>query len=78
MIKFSRLSSYKVRRIILCFCKDITTNSASKLLNINRNTASLYYNYFRDLIFQQSFQENARNCGIFELDESYFRARRVR
>jgi transposase-like protein len=78
MIKFSRLSSYKIRRIILCFCEDITANSASKLLNINRNTVNLYYNHFRHLIFQQSFQENARNCGVFEPDESCFGAGRVR
>jgi transposase-like protein len=78
MLKFSRLSVYKIRRIILCFCEDITASSASKLLRINRNTVNLYYNHFRDLIFQQSFQENSRNCGIFELDESYFGAKRVR
>jgi transposase-like protein len=78
MMKFRRLSPHRVRRIILCFCEDITASSASKLLGINRNTVNLYYNHFRDLIFQQSFRENARNCGIFELDESYFGARRVR
>ncbi|MDR0677146.1 MAG: IS1595 family transposase, partial [Holosporaceae bacterium] len=38
MLKFSRLSAHKIRRIILCFCEDIIASSASKLLKINRNT----------------------------------------
>ncbi|NCB49486.1 MAG: IS1595 family transposase [Alphaproteobacteria bacterium] len=78
MIKFSRLSSYKIGRIILYFCEDITASSASKILNLNRNTINLYYNHFRDIILRQSFEENSRDFGIFELDESYFGARRVR
>ncbi|MDR3155687.1 MAG: IS1595 family transposase [Holosporaceae bacterium] len=78
MLKFSRLSQYKIGRIILCFCEDITANSASKLLKINRNTINLYYNYFRELIFQRNFGANSQDSGIFELDESYFGARRVR
>jgi transposase-like protein len=78
MLKFSRLSHYKIRRIILCFCEDITASSASKILNINRNTINLYYNYFRELIFQRSFDEDSQDSGIFELDESYFGAKRVR
>jgi transposase len=78
MLKFSRLSTYKIHRIILCFCEDITACSASKLLRINRNTVNLYYNHFRELIFQQSFEKNSRDFGVFELDESYFGAKRVR
>jgi hypothetical protein len=44
----------------------------------NRNTINLYYKHFRELILQQSFEENSRDFGVFELDESYFGARRVR
>jgi transposase-like protein len=78
MLKYSRLSAYKVNGIILCFCEDINASSASKLLRINRNTINLYYNHFRRLIFQQSFEANSRDFGVFELDESYFGARRVK
>ena len=78
MLKFSRLSTYKIGRIILYFCEDITASKASKMLDINRNTVNLYYNYFRKIILQQSFRESSQDSGIFELDESYFGARRVR
>jgi hypothetical protein len=38
----------------------------------------LYYNHFLSLILRQSFKENSRNSSVFELDESYFGAKRVR
>ena len=78
MLKYSRLSVYRIRRIILCFCEDITASSASKLLFINRNTINLYYNHFRKLILRQSLELNSQDYGVFELDESYFGAKRVR
>lgn len=78
MIKFSRLSQYKVNKIILCFCEDVTATSAAKILDLNRNTVNLYYNHFRELILQQSLKGNAQELGVFELDESYFGAKRVR
>jgi hypothetical protein len=38
LLKFSRLSRPEVGQIILCFCEDMCTCLASKLLRINRNT----------------------------------------
>ena len=78
MIKFNRLSQYRINKIILCFCEDITATSAAKILGLNRNTVNLYYNHFRELIVQQSLKENAQEFGVFELDESYFGAKRIR
>ncbi|MFI3242520.1 MAG: IS1595 family transposase [Alphaproteobacteria bacterium] len=78
MMKFNRLSAQKIKQIILCFCEDITASSAAKILKLNRNTINLYYNHFRELIVQQSLQDNAQEFGVFELDESYFAAKRVR
>jgi len=61
-----------------CFCQDVNATSASKILGLNRNTINSYYNHFRHLILQQSFSENAQDFGVFELDESYFGAKRIR
>jgi transposase len=36
------------------------------------------YKHFRELRVQQSFEKNSRDFGVFELDESYFGAKRVR
>jgi hypothetical protein len=76
MLRFNRLRV--LRYIGLCFCEDSSASSASKLLKVNRNTINLYYKHFRELILQRSFEENSRDFGVFELDESYFGARRVR
>lgn len=77
-MKFERLSKYKIRKIIECFAEDITATSASKLLKLNRKTVNRYYNEFRQKILEQSFEEHRKEFGEFELDESYFGARRIR
>ena len=77
-MKYHRLSRYKIKRIIFCFAEDITASSASKILHINRNTINAYYNEIREKILQHSLKEQEKELGEFELDESYFGARRVR
>ena len=77
-MKYHRLSRHKIKKIILCFAEDITASSASKILHINRNTINAYYNEIREKILQHSLKEQAKELGEFELDESYFGARRVR
>ena len=47
-------------------------------MHINRNTTNAYYNEIREKILQYSLKEQAKELGEFELDESYFGARRVR
>ena len=60
------------------FAEDITASAASKILHINRNTINAYYNEIREKILQHSLKEQEKELGEFELDESYFGARRVR
>ena len=76
-MKYSRLSKYKIRQIIFCFAEDITATSAAKLLKLNRNTINSYYNEIRRKILNHSFAEQKKELGEFELDESYFGAKRV-
>jgi len=77
-MKYNRLSKYKIKKIIECFSEDITATSASKILKINRNTINSYYNEFRKKILEYSLKEHKKELGEFELDESYFGAKRVR
>ena len=62
----------------MCFSEDITATSASKILGINRNTINSYYNEFRERILEESLLEQEKELGEYELDESYFGARRIR
>ena len=72
------LSKYKVKKIILCFCEDIDATKTSNLLGLNRNTVNKYFNEFRHLIFHNSYGLGEQIEGEFELDESYFGAKRIR
>ena len=53
-------------------------SSVAKVLRLNRNTINAYYNAFREKILEYSLKEQEKELGEFELDESYFGARRVR
>ena len=77
MLQHSKISSYKIKKILKCFCEDINATKTAQILGLNRNTIDRYFNIFREKIIKFSC-ENYRESGEFELDESYFGARRVR
>jgi len=78
MVKYAKLSTYKVKKILKCFCEDLTATQTSKILDLNRNTINHYFNLFRQLIFNYQSKLIHEFTGEVELDESYFGARRVR
>ena len=47
-------------------------------MGVNRNTINRYFNLIRQKIFEESLKETEKEVGTFELDESYFGAKRVR
>ncbi len=67
-----------MKKILRCFCEDLDATKTAKILDINRNTVNRYFNIFREKILEMSPIEGKRESGIFELDESYFGAKRVR
>ena len=50
----------------------------SNLLGINRNTINKHFNQFCLVISTNLLSKNNKMSGEFELDESYFGAKRVR
>ena len=77
MIK-QRLTTQKRNRIFLCFKNDLAATQAVDICGVNRNTANRYYGLLRKAILSESIREARREIGEYELDESYFGARRVR
>ena len=73
-----RLTSTKLNKIILCFANDITATATANIVGVNRNTINAYFLMIRKRIFEQSLAESQAETGIFELDESYFGAKRIR
>ena len=78
MIKNRKISVYKIKKIIRCFCADIKASKTAIILNINRNTINRYYNLFRNLIYSNQLSESEKLFGNIEVDEAYFGAKRVR
>ena len=77
MIK-QRVTAQKRNRIFLCFKNDLTATQAAEICGVNRNTVNRYHNLLRRAILSESIREAGREVGEYELDESYFGARRVR
>jgi transposase len=73
----SRISEAKFREIIKYFSLDFTASNIAKLSNINRNTINKILNFLRERILEISEDELFKK-GVFELDESYFGAKRIR
>ncbi|MGL4987619.1 MAG: hypothetical protein ACRC5H_10875 [Treponemataceae bacterium] len=66
-MKFSRLSTYKINKIVLCFSEDITATAAAKIVKVNRNTINSYYKFIREKIVQKAIAEAAKNAGNLKL-----------
>ncbi len=79
LVKNSKISDYKIKKIIWCFVVDISATHCAKILGFNRNTINKYYNIFRDHIFefQTARMVDALKWEV-EFDESYFWWNRVK
>ena len=75
MIKYSKLSNHQLKKILRCFCSDLTATQTSKILGLNRNTINRYYLLFRSKIVLYQDSINKEFKGEIELDESYFGGR---
>ena len=81
-LKNSHISEAKFRTILHCFCLDLTATNTALLTDVSRNSinriyAKSLYGFWRCLIATLCINSPATS-GEFELDESYFGAKRVR
>ena len=73
----SRLPRSIQIELIKYFCAGVTARSAAELSGVNRNTATLFFQKLREVIFEQiASDEPSMMTGEIELDESYFGGRR--
>jgi hypothetical protein len=78
MFENSKLSRYKVGKIIECFCIDIDATKTALLLKLNGKTVNRYFPAFRQLIYLQQVSKKEQMLGVVEVDESFFGPARVR
>lgn len=73
----SHISEGKFRELIKCFAMDLNAHNAHQLTNISHRSCKIIYAKLRINIVKFCI-DNLAEEGTFELDESYFGAKRVR
>ena len=73
----SRITEAKFREIIKYFSLDLEAEKIAKLTKISRPTINNILTKIREAIAEYS-ENTTRESGVFEVDESYFGAKRVR
>ncbi len=76
-MKGTHILERKFREILKYFCEDETASKTAKYSGINRNTVNRIFQKLRIRIVEKSIA-NTPSLGEFEVDESYFGAKRVR
>ena len=74
-MKYSKLSTFKIKKILHKFCLELTAVQASQDLGLNRHTIDRYYQLFRERIAEYQEQQTVKLRGKIEIDESYFGSR---
>src|SRR3989344_5484232 len=75
-MKYSKLSTFKIKKILHSFCLELTSVQTAKQLGFNRKTADYYYNKFREKIADYQESQKVKLRGKIEIDESYLGSRR--
>jgi len=73
----THISERKFREILQCFSEDCTASTTAQLTGISRPTINRFFTILRQRIAEVSIA-SAKEHGEFEVDESYFGAKRVR
>lgn len=71
-LKYTRLSTRKLKQIMRYFCADLTATQAAQLADVQRKTVNRWYHQFRVWIAEFQEEQARRSSGEFKLDESYF------
>lgn len=75
--KSSKLSERKFRELVKYFSADLTATQIAQLSGINRNTVNRYLRLIRNRLVAHC-EEWRPMCGVIEVDESWFGAKRVK
>lgn len=76
-MKMTHISERKFRTIVKCFSNDCTATVTALLTGVSRPSVNRVFMLLRRRIAETSIA-SAKELGEFEVDESYFGARRVR
>lgn len=74
-IQRKRLPKKKMEKLMEYFVAGVTARTAAELVEVNRNTATKWFRFFRELIASK-LEQSGTFQGEVELDESYFGGKR--
>lgn len=74
-MKYSKLSDYKIKKILHSFSLELTSVQTAYQLKLNRHTVDRYYGIFREKIAAYEEENLRKLSGNIEIDESYFGSR---
>src|SRR5579872_3838539 len=74
-MKYSKLSTFKIKKIIHSFSVELTAVQTAKQLGLNRNTVDRFFTLFRQVIADYQEEQKTKLRGQIEIDESYFGSR---
>ena len=76
-MKYSKLSSFKIKKILDCFSDELTATQTAKQLGLHHNTIDRFFTLFRQAIADYQEQQKVKFRGSIEIDESYFGSRHL-
>ncbi len=74
-LRYSRLTTNKHNRLLEFFVGGATARTAAEIVDVNRNTARLFFHRLRIIIMEEQ-EKCSPFTGEVEVDESYFGGRR--
>ena len=78
IVKSSKLSDFKIKKLVWCFCVDVEASKVGLIVNLNRNTVNRFYHLFRTLVCYHQLREfGIVITGEAECDEAYFGGKRL-
>jgi transposase len=60
MLKGSKISRYRILKVIDCYCLDLVASKTAVLLKLNRNTVNRYYGIFSRYPGSDPYQRSHR------------------
>ncbi len=80
LVKYSKISDYKIKKVLRHYCADLDATKTAYLLGLNRNTINRLYKLFRATIYRSRIEtlQSMLLTKEVEFDEAYFWSKRIR
>ena len=76
-MKWSKISNFKIKKILRSFAAELTSTQASKQLGFNRHTTDHYYQYFREQLALYEEAHFKQVAGNIKIDELFFGGKHI-